>query len=195
MVKNLFSDIQKNNPNVKEADWENIFEQIQNRMDNEPPPKIAVIGYTGVGKTSTLNALFNANLAISHTHAQTQTEQALDIKLQNIHAEKGLLRVYDMPGLGESIFMQAQHLVTYKRVLLEADVAIWILEAHDRSISYIQEHLKKDIQQINPKLLKNIVFALNKVDLIHPGETDWNPYINMPSQEGQAGGSEQKGTV
>ena len=28
-----------------------------------------------------------------------------------------------------------------------------------------------------------MVIALNKVDLIHPGETHWHPYANLPSEE------------
>ena len=57
------------------------------------------------------------------------------------------------------------------------------LEAHNRGIKSIQDTLSTDIRRINPKLLNRIVFALNKVDLVHPGTEAWHPLANLPSDE------------
>jgi predicted GTPase len=70
---------------------------IESAFDGElaRPPRIAVIGETGVGKSTTLNVLFNAGLEVSHTTACTQLEIEKEVEVRG-----GLLRIVDLPGLG-----------------------------------------------------------------------------------------------
>jgi len=168
---------------VSDKDFEEIWTQVTHKLENEPPPRVAIIGNTGVGKSSTLNALFNAGQPISHTKACTQVEGIIEITADTVEGEKGFLVIYDMPGLDESISSQEKHLETYERILKDVDVAIWVLEAASRGIKNVQDTIDKDIRRINPEILNRIVFALNKVDLVHPGATDWNPLANLPSDE------------
>jgi predicted GTPase len=91
--------------------------------------------------------------------------------------------VYDMPGLNESVAKHDQHLATYARVLADVDVALWILEAPNRAMERVQSFLLTELRQINPTLTDRVVFALNKVDLVHPGETAWHPLVCLPSEE------------
>lgn len=167
---------------VSEEDFEKIWSKVTERVENEPPPRVAFIGNTGVGKSSTLNALFNAGQNISHTRACTQEEASIEIFAETVEGEKGALVVYDMPGLDESITSQRKHLETYERVLKDVDVAIWVLEAANRGIMSVQERLIKDIRRINPKLVNRVVFALNKVDAVKP-DNSWNTLMNLPSDE------------
>ena len=39
---------------MSDDDFEKIYEMIEDKVDNEPPPRFAFIGETGVGKSSTL---------------------------------------------------------------------------------------------------------------------------------------------
>jgi len=166
---------------MSDDDFERIYYEIEQKIDDEPPPKFAFMGKTGVGKSSTLNSLFNAGLDISHTEACTQEARGVEINLSELSGAKGSLVVYDMPGLGESRAKQAQHLAIYDKILKEVDVALWILDAHDREMESVQRNLEDSLQDMNPKLIKRMVIALNKVDLVHP--MDWHPYANMPSEE------------
>ena len=168
---------------ISEEDFERIWEKVTDKVNNEPPPRIAFIGNCGVGKSSTLNSLFNAGQAISHMESCNQGEGLLEIKVETIEGEKGFLDVYEMPELDENIKSQKKHLETYKRVLSEVDVAIWILEADNRGLKNIKETLINDIRKINPALINQIVFAINKVDIIHPGQCDWNTLMNLPGEE------------
>jgi predicted GTPase len=168
---------------ISNEDFEIIWEKVTDKINNETPSKIAFIGNCGVGKTSTLNSLFNAGQAINHTEAFNQEEGLIEIKAETIEGEKGFLDVNIMPGLDESITSQEKHIETYKEVLSDIDVIIWVLEVHNIELENSQETLINYIREINPDLIKRIVFALNKVDIIHPGQCDWNTLMNLPSEE------------
>jgi uncharacterized protein len=169
---------------VSNDHYEAIYRQIEEKIDNEPPPRFAFIGETGVGKSSTLNALFNAGCEVSHTESCTQNAKGIEIPFDSFEGANGSLIVYDMPGLGESRNRQIEHIALYESILKEkVDVALWVLDAQNRAIASVQEYLEAEINNINPKLLKHMVFALNKVDLVYPGESAWHPLANIPSEE------------
>jgi uncharacterized protein len=181
LLQNIAKEVLGGNQTISEEHFEKIYSEIEDKIDNEPPPEFAFIGKTGVGKSSTLNALFNAGLDISHTEACTQEQQKVEISLSSIPGAKGSLIVYDMPGLGESRARQEGHLAIYNKALREVDVALWILDAHDREMESVQRNLEDNLQDMNPDVIKRMVIALNKVDLVHPME--WHPYANIPSLE------------
>lgn len=168
---------------MSEDHFEEIYQMIEDKVDNEPPPRFAFIGETGVGKSSTLNALFNAGLEVSHIEACTQTARGIEVKFNELEGVNGALIAYDMPGLGESRLKQREHIALYEKILKDVDVALWILDGQNRAIAQIQEYLEVELKSIHPKLLERMVIALNKVDLIYPGETHWHPLANLPSEE------------
>lgn len=168
---------------MSEADFEEIYRMIEDRVDNEPPPRFAFIGETGVGKSSTLNALFNAGLEVSHIEACTQTVRGVEVSTNSVAGVNGALVAYDMPGLGESQLKQKEHIALYEQVLKDVDVALWILDAQNRAIASVQQYLERELRSIHPRLLERMVIALNKVELVYPGENAWHPLANLPSEE------------
>jgi predicted GTPase len=185
--KGAFEDaLRKANPEASPEELDAITKELQQRIKDEPPPKIAVVGEAGVGKSSTLNALFNAGLSISHTRACTKTDIELTIDLTAPgDAWPRLLVVYDMPGLGESIQADKENLEVYRRVIPEVDAFVWVLDAQNRAIRSVQERLSEDIAAVDTGLSK-LVVALNKVDLVDPGERSWNTMFNVPGEDQQA---------
>lgn len=167
---------------ISNEDFEKIWEKVTDKVNNEPPPKIAFIGNYGVGKSSTLNSLFNAGQPISYMETCTPEDGLIEIKAETVEGEKGFLDVYEILGLNECIKSQEKHLETYKKVLSSIDVAIWVLEAQNGGLKNIKETLN-DIWEMNPTLINRTVFAINKVDIIHPGQSDWNTFMNLPSNE------------
>lgn len=151
------------------------FDRFRDRVVTgfRDPPRIAVIGETGVGKSTTLNALFNAGQAISHTRACTQIESELTV-------DSGKLRVFDMPGLGEDIDRDKEHLETYARVLPQCDAAVWILKADNRAVTNVQRSLQTLVDRSFLQA-RRLVIAVNQVDLVQPGT--WQTKFNMPDEE------------
>jgi predicted GTPase len=149
---------------------------VEAELDEElaRPPRIALVGETGVGKTSTINALFGAGLPISHSHACTQIETEIEVD------QGGPLRVVDLPGLGEDLDADKVHMETYARVLPGADAVLWVMKADNRAIANVQTALRR-LRRKKTLDVKRLVIALNQVDLLQPGA--WDATINQPSLE------------
>lgn len=138
-------------------------------------PKIAIIGKTGVGKSSTINALFDCELSYSHTEACTQNAEP--VVLTNTNGKRVI--IYDMPGLGEDEDKDIEHKKTYERILPECDVVLWVLDIADREMTFQQMMLREVLAYYTNRL----VIAANKSDIVHPN--DWISSVNLPSDEQQ----------
>ncbi len=152
-----------------------LIEEITQR-----PPTIGVIGVSGVGKSSTLNALFKTNLEVSHVTACTKEFRTIPISsvLKNgeIKGHNTILNVVDAPGLGEDFRLDSKYLELYEQELKKCDVILWIVDARNRAIALDQMYLQR-----LKRFHQNMVFAINQVDLVEP--VDWNDKINLPSLE------------
>ena len=162
-------------PNAEKA-FEMLKEQVMKELHR--PTHIAVIGKTGVGKTSTINALFGTDWKISHVRAETKEEQVFIYE-----NERGRLKISDLPGFGEDIDTEALHRAIYKRVLKECDVALLILKADTRDMLEVQRTLRDVVGKSLNSVSKRIVVGLNQVDLVYPG--DWLEGPNIPSPDQQ----------
>lgn len=139
------------------------------------PPKVAIIGKAGVGKTTTINNLFNASWKTSHTVAGTKNAQMEEFDL----AGGGRLAVVDMPGLGEDVDQDAEYEKIYRTELPSADIVIWVMQANAKDMAEDQRILSGLIADTMKGLEGRIVVALNQVDKIGPGE--WNEKLNYPT--------------
>lgn len=156
---------------------------VQQRLDDLELPKVALIGAPGVGKSSTINALFNAGVEIGDVKATTKVEQPIVGNVSKYTASKGEIIIYDMPGLGEDIFADRKHLETYIRVLPHVHVAVWVFQAGYRAMTPMQEGIMKLTNALGDDIVKKFMFAINKADCTNPGEADWNTRLNIPSRE------------
>jgi uncharacterized protein len=141
------------------------------------PPQIAIIGKTGVGKSSTINELFNPqpNLPIDHVEPATIF---MEVRQLSLGEDRGSLTIVDCPGLGDSTVADKRNVSSYKEILAKSDVAVWIIKADDRVLGVDQSFVK----QVLPKNLKDkLVVGINQIDKIEPGE--WIREVNLPSNE------------
>ncbi|MCT7977261.1 GTPase family protein [Laspinema olomoucense] len=125
-------------------DFNLISEELQ--KENKYPPKVAVIGKSGVGKTTTINNLFNAQLKTSPTTVGTTKAQTKEFTLST----GGTLTVVDLPGYGRSEAEDREYNKIYETIIPECDIVLLILQANTRDFSDDIEML----QQITT-LLKN----------------------------------------
>jgi hypothetical protein len=156
-------------------------EQLLSKIATEKPPTIGLIGVSGVGKSSTINTMFKANLPISHTIACTKEFEQIPLKLsatqgpaQGAHID---LVVYDAPGLGEDIKLDPMYLDMYHEKLVECDVILWVMSARNRAVALDQKYLL-ELKDFHNKIL----FGINQVDIVDP--LNWQN-SNLPSREQQ----------
>lgn len=169
------------NKELPESEREQMLQRLEQAYRNEPVPTIAVVGEAGVGKSTTLNALFNAGAAVGHSRPTMRNSDRFDVHVFDHSGNKGIVHVLDLPGLGESIQKADEILALYRKVLPAADVILWVHPVNDRMLEFIQRQISSVFAGGRQPLLERLVFGLNKADAIQPG--DWRKYASIPSEE------------
>lgn len=153
-----------------------VMKTITEEMDI--PPKVALIGKSGVGKTTTINNLFNVDWHTSDAVTGTTEAQEEIFPI----ADDSKLIIVDMPGLGDSIKNDQKFIEIYKRTLPEADVALYLIQADDDAIGEDVRIIKEIIQNCGEGIKKKLAIGINKVDLLGNGEgLKWDELVNLPS--------------
>jgi len=148
------------------------------KMLDAAPPTIGVVGVSGTGKSSTINAMFDTELAVSHVRACTSEFRNVDLQLDMrkgaAAGENVVLRMVDAPGLGEDVRRDHEYLDMYHANLGRCDVILWVLTGRNRAVALDQHYL----QRLRP-FHDRIVFGINQIDIVEP--MDWSSRTNLPS--------------
>lgn len=102
------------------------------------PPKVALLGQTGVGKTTTICSLVGIDplqakkdgIVISHVGQGTREAATYDLKTNN-----GTITLVDMPGYGVSSEDDARYYEMYKQIIPNCDVVLLVVQATNRAIA------------------------------------------------------------
>lgn len=155
--------------------------QIAEALEREiqaKPPTFGLIGVSGVGKSSTINALFRTQLPTSDTVACTKEFRAVPLDVDYSDAagsrQQVALTVIDAPGLGEDLTRDPEYLEMYEQNLDRCDVILWVMSARNRAVALDQMYLSK-LKQFHSRIL----LAISQADLVEP--MDWVERYNIPS--------------
>jgi uncharacterized protein len=146
-----------------------VLDEVTRRMAeaSQEPFIVAVMGQTGVGKSSLINALFNTTL-------KTDPARPCTKRIERVPVDGGSGRIlwfYDMPGIGEAGEVDAEYVRDYRAKLLESDVVIWAIHSDNRSVAFDLSALEQVLgpdQGERVRLMSKITFVLTKVDLLTP---------------------------
>src|SRR6266496_1359980 len=116
------------------------------RLEQQKPLQISVMGQTGVGKTSLVNALFGTGFKVSSTRPETLEPQS---HTENVGGHQ--LEFWDLPGLGEARSADERYSDMYREKLLSSHIVIWAIHADSRSFRFDRTALEELINSIpNP---------------------------------------------
>lgn len=158
-----------------------------NKEITEKPFRVAVIGQSGVGKSTTLNSVFGLR-----NYTSDVAEGTTDIEEKRFDMRDGFsLSIYDMPGLGYDMDKDAEYEKMYASILPKCDVIVYIINAHSKDIGEDCRILRDIVlPTCNSNHIKeNLILAFNKIDTIgemqdpNDPELRWNVRENLPTEK------------
>ncbi|GAB0172346.1 hypothetical protein NHP164001_03590 [Helicobacter trogontum] len=169
-----------NIPQLPESEWKKILKEIyklKDKLEDEQragmkaildsldiPLNILLMGGTGVGKSSTINAIYGANRVEVGTGAGPQTQE-----IEQCQISKNIT-LYDSPGLGEGSEKDKQHMEKIHKLLTDTDengnakidLALVITDATVKGLGQEYETIKYLLKTLGDS--KRILIGLNKCD-------------------------------
>ncbi len=153
-----------------------VFLSHLNKLINYSPT-IGLMGKTGAGKSSLINALFQSQLSpVSNVSGCTRQAQRFSMSMNN-HT----LTFVDLPGVGESLERDKEYHQLYRNLLPELDLIIWVLKADDRAWSSDEQCYRFLTEQCGYQPSR-FLFVLNQADKIEPCR-QWDEPNHQPSPE------------
>lgn len=150
-------------------------------MIKAEPVNILFLGSTGVGKSSTINALFNMEKA-KVGDIDPETEYIEEYQLDNIH-------IWDTPGSGDEVEKDKKHMSQIKAKLSETlsggnaliDLAVIIIDAGQRDLKNVYDCINNILIPVMGKdeAGRRTIIAMNKADTAMGGR-HWLRELNSP---------------
>lgn len=171
----------KNSDDYDETTKENFIREL---MDiKEQRLNIMITGGTGCGKSSTINALFNAEKAKIGTGPDPETMDIKMFELNNIN-------LWDTPGLGDGEDADERHKKNIIKMLHETnekgemiiDLVLVIIDGSNRDMGTAYNLINNVIiPNLGENPEKRILIAINKADAAKLGrEWDYEQHKPMP---------------
>ncbi len=121
------------------------------------------IGKSGYGKSTTLNAICDAEIfESSPVAACTKTLQCVDFDIRGNGSD--IFSLGDLPGVGESVIADQTYIEWYREFIAKSDCVVYVLRADQRDFAIDQQ----TIAAVLPDQKQNILIGLNFCDAVEP---------------------------
>ena len=161
---------------INETEKKKIFDILLNMRNQKI--NLMITGGTGVGKSSTINALFGREISRVGIHAEPET---MEIKSYELNDK---ITLWDSPGLGDGM-RDTEHARKIVELLrkkdsdgsYKIDLVLVIIDAASRDLgttfSLISDVIVPNLGDENDKKTR-IIAALNKCDAVMPRHWNYN---------------------
>ncbi|KPW03422.1 GTPase family protein [Pseudoalteromonas sp. P1-11] len=178
---NIFKDMENdiNSSNLDETAKKKFYENILNLKNKQT--NLMITGATGCGKSSTINAMFNMDVAKVGIGADPETMEITKYELDN-------LILWDSPGLGDGKEKDIKHSKAIISKLNELDsdnkplidLVLVILDGGSRDLGTSYELINSVIiPNIGENAKDRVLIAINQADVAMKGRY-WNFVSNKP---------------
>ena len=166
------------------------FEEFRTKVQTElldRAPVVAIIGKAGVGKTTTINNLFDVDDYVAEALSFDEKGHIGDVRRGTTTAIRkrfdlkiGIgLDIIDLPGLGDDIRKDKEFEAIYRQILPQCDIILYVLKADNRTLGEDERILQNIVLPSCDK--KKIILAVNQVDILGENEgLHWDTRINLP---------------
>lgn len=120
----------------------------------EKPINVAIIGQSGVGKSTTVNNLFGAKERVSRIGEGTVVNNFSGYKEYTLE-DGSVMKVADLPGYGRGVKEDEKYKALYINTLKDCDVILLIMQANDKAIADDQIMVERLYEWSKEGLLTN----------------------------------------
>lgn len=179
MFEDFVNKIQNNNE-LSDTEKTNVLKNLKSLKDEKV--HVLVTGATGCGKSSTINALFDKEVAKVGQSSNPETMDILRYDFDNVI-------LFDSPGLGDGSEADLRHAKNITNKLLEkksngdllVDLVLVILDGSSRDLGTSYELINKVIIPNLGADKSRLLIAINQADVAMKGRY-WNFKENQPEQ-------------
>lgn len=138
-----------------------ILDKFTNLVNYEP--KVGVMGKSGAGKSSLINAILGKNhCKVGSVGGCTRAFQEERLAI----TDERYITFMDLPGISENKERHEEYLRLYREKLTELDTLIWVIKIDDRANRDDEEFYQWLIDHHYPK--ERIIFVLSQSDKADP---------------------------
>lgn len=145
--------------------WNGIVISMNDFVYDESLPTLVLAGKTGCGKTSTINILWNKDLAVDRAVSCTKFPAVMRIE-DTYDGHSIRFNLVDLPGIAESLEANTLYRSFYYKYIKQAKVQVCLTQADRRAYKqdelFYSELIRNNI--LTPK--QNIILGINQADLL-----------------------------
>ena len=145
--------------------WNGIVVSMNNKVFDDSLPTLVMSGKTGCGKTSTINVLWNKDLATDRAVSCTKFPAVMHIE-DEFEGKHIAFNLVDLPGIGESMEANSIYHNFYYKFIAKASVLVCLSQADRRAYKQDQVFYADLIKNKILKPEQNIIMGINQADLL-----------------------------
>lgn len=169
-------------PNEQEKQMLEMANHLQDYLNEGDSLKILVAGKMGVGKTSLINSIYGAEIAVEDNSAAAVTDEIINYTAsvptpyEKNEGKESTITIWDSPGFGDVFATNKDKIIEeLKYVVDKAHILVYCFDVRGRLTRDDVDGIIEITKQVSPDIWRNAVFTLNFCNELRPPQEDMDP--------------------